>query len=187
MPDMDSLKSKRRRPTSRGGASHPWLTAAGWLLFALGLVGIFLPVLPTTVFWIGAVWCWSRSAPHLTRRILSHPRFGRPVLLFVEQGQMTRQGKWTALAGIAAGFALLHLLTQPPWYVSLSLGLLLALIALWLWQRPEPPILETIQDKPEYTAHSERSNEAEGQREGERARPLPQPPVRGGQNPLTDE
>jgi uncharacterized protein len=125
-------------PTPR--KSRPWLLVTGWILFALGVIGIFLPVMPTTVFWIGAVWCWSRSAPHLTRRILSHPRFGQPVHLFVTHGAMTRSGKWMAIGGIAAGYLLLHLLGQPAWPVSLLLGLTLALVATWLWQRPEPAV-----------------------------------------------
>ncbi len=115
-----------------------WLLAGGWLLFALGLIGILLPVMPTTVFWIGAVWCWSRSAPHLTRRVLAHPRFGEPVQLFLERGEMTRQGKRFALAGMALGYALLHLLGHPDWWVSLPVGLCLILVAAWLWIRPEP-------------------------------------------------
>jgi uncharacterized membrane protein YbaN (DUF454 family) len=118
--------------------ARPWLLVGGWLLFGLGLIGIALPVLPTTVFWIGAVWCWSRSAPQLSRRILSHPRFGQPVHLFIEHGVMTRPGKWMALSGMTIGYLLLHLLSHPDWIVSLSVGLILLLVGVWLWQRPEP-------------------------------------------------
>ncbi len=119
-------------------SARPWLLAGGWLLFAMGLAGIFLPVMPTTVFWIGAVWCWSRSAPHLTRRILSHPRFGQAVQLFIEHGMMTRNGKRMAVFGICSGYLLLHLLGNPLWFVSLLLGMILAATIVWLWRRPEP-------------------------------------------------
>jgi uncharacterized membrane protein YbaN (DUF454 family) len=115
-----------------------WLLVGGWLLFGLGLIGIALPLLPTTVFWIGAVWCWTRSAPQLSRRILSHPRFGQPVYLFIAYGVMTRPGKWMALSGMTVGYALLHLLSHPDWIVSLSVALILLLAGAWLWQRPEP-------------------------------------------------
>jgi uncharacterized membrane protein YbaN (DUF454 family) len=118
--------------------TRPWLLVGGWLLFALGLIGIALPLLPTTVFWIGAVWCWSRSAPRLTNRILSHPRFGQPVSLFIKHGQISRSGKWMALGGMAISYALLQLLSRPNWTVSLWLGLTLVLIIIWLWKRPEP-------------------------------------------------
>jgi uncharacterized membrane protein YbaN (DUF454 family) len=166
MLNMDESKPKPRATETTPGASRPWLIAGGWLLFTLGLVGIFLPVLPTTVFWIGAVWCWSRSAPQLTRRILSHPRFGRPVLLFLEQGQISRHGKWTAAAGMAAGFVLLHLLAEPAWLVSLLVGLSLAVVGLWLWQHPEPVALGQRQDEPPFADNRESSAEAQSQREG---------------------
>jgi uncharacterized membrane protein YbaN (DUF454 family) len=140
MPDVITSKHNHQQDRLTHPTNRPWLLAGGWLLFVLGLIGIALPLLPTTVFWIGAVWCWSRSAPHLTRRILSHPRFGQPVSLFIEKGQMSKSGKWMALGGMAAGFTLLLLINQPGWPISLLLGLTLALIALWLWQRPEPSI-----------------------------------------------
>jgi uncharacterized protein len=136
MMGMQIPKPEPENPRPR--QQRLWLLAAGWLLFALGVIGIALPVMPTTVFWIGAVWCWSRSAPHLTRRILSHPRFGRPVYLFIEYGMMTHRGKWAAIGGISAGYLLMHLLGHPSWPVSLLVGLTLMLIAAWLWQRPEP-------------------------------------------------
>jgi uncharacterized membrane protein YbaN (DUF454 family) len=164
MLDMDILNGKPNDPGP--SASRPWLIAGGWLLFAIGLVGAFLPVLPTTIFWIGAVWCWSRSAPQLTQRILSHPRFGQPVALFLEHGQMTRQGKWLASAGIAIGFALLHLLSEPGWPVSLLVGLTLAVVGLWLWLRPEPTGLKPEESQLSFARNTDRSAEAEGQGEG---------------------
>lgn len=118
--------------------ARPWLMAAGWLLFALGVIGIALPVMPTTVFWIGAVWCWSRSAPRLTRRVLSHPRFGPPVERFLLRGEMTRQAKRAAIGAIAGGYLLLQLLARPGWITATLVAATLLLVALWLWSRPEP-------------------------------------------------
>ncbi len=135
---MNTHKGEIVIPETRNTAVRGGLMALGWLLFALGLIGIFLPVMPTTVFWIGAVWCWSRSAPHLTRRILAHPRFGGPVRLFLERGQMSRQGKGWALSGMALGFVLLQWLGQPGLWLSAGVATVLVLVAAWLWRRPEP-------------------------------------------------
>ena len=48
----------------------------GWLSFALGLIGIFLPLLPTTPFMIFSAWCFARSSKRLHRWLLSQPGIG---------------------------------------------------------------------------------------------------------------
>lgn len=138
MQGMSRSHGNPQPPRDGPGPKKLWLMLCGWILFGLGTVGIALPVMPTTIFWIGAVWCWSRSAPHLTRRILSHPRFGQPVQLFLDQGMMTRSGKWLALAGMTIGFLLLHLISRPDGSVSLLVALTLLAVGTWLWFRPEP-------------------------------------------------
>lgn len=166
MPDMDKPNGKQEQPGTGSRATRLWLIAGGWLLFGLGLVGIFLPVLPTTVFWIGAVWCWSRSSPRLSRYILSHPRFGQPVALFLEKGQISRRGKWTATAGMAAGLALLHLFSEPAWQISLLVALTLALVGLWLWRRPEADAMPPSASELSFIADPETPAGTEGRREG---------------------
>ncbi|MCG8014941.1 MAG: YbaN family protein [Candidatus Thiodiazotropha sp. 'RUGA'] len=136
---MSEAKQADNNSQDMHPVSRDWMQLAGWGLFLLGAVGIVLPLLPTTTFWIGAVWCWSRSAPHLTKRILSHPRFGQPVYLFITHGQISRTGKWMALLGMSVGFAILQIVSSPGWQIDGSLMLLLSLVAIWLWQRPEPP------------------------------------------------
>jgi uncharacterized protein len=49
---------------------------AGWVAVALGGVGIVVPGLPTTVFFIIAAWCFGRSSPRFERWILSLPKIG---------------------------------------------------------------------------------------------------------------
>ncbi len=49
---------------------------AGALALATGIVGIFVPVLPTTPFVLLAAFCLSRSSEPAERWLLNHPRFG---------------------------------------------------------------------------------------------------------------
>jgi len=50
--------------------------AGGWLSLALGFVGLFLPLLPTTPFVLLAALCFSRGSERLYLWLLAQPTFG---------------------------------------------------------------------------------------------------------------
>lgn len=112
---------------------------AGWLSFALGTVGMFVPLLPTTVFWILAVWCWARSCPVLMERVYAHPHFGHGVRQFLEHGVISRRGKQFALGGMSVSYVIFFLAAQPSLLLACIVGGTLAVVALWLATRREMP------------------------------------------------
>lgn len=52
------------------------LLAMGWLSVALGFIGIFVPVLPTTPFLLLAAACFVRSSQRFYNWLVMHPRLG---------------------------------------------------------------------------------------------------------------
>ena len=61
-----------------------FLAALGCLSFVLGVVGIFVPLLPTTPFLLLSAALWVRSSPRLYDWLLAHPCLGRYVRNFRE-------------------------------------------------------------------------------------------------------
>ncbi len=78
-----------------------WL---GHLAVALGVVGVFLPVMPTVVFMIVAAWCYARGNPALKKKLLAHPTFGPPVKDWEEHRAISLRGKVLGIGTIVLGF-----------------------------------------------------------------------------------
>ncbi len=80
------------------------LLCLGWLLVALGAVGIVLPVLPTTPFLLLAAACFSGSSEKAYRFLLKSPLFG-PFIQHYKTGQGVSIGR--KVQAIATLWALL--------------------------------------------------------------------------------
>ena len=55
------------------------LIATGCLFVALGVIGLFLPVMPGVVFLILAAWCFARSSQRFHEALLRNPYLGPQV------------------------------------------------------------------------------------------------------------
>ena len=82
---------------------------SGLSCVAMGGVGVFIPGLPTTVFFIMAAWCFSRSSKRLEQWVLNLPGIGPMVSDFRNGLGMPRRAKVFAISciviavGISAG------------------------------------------------------------------------------------
>ncbi len=92
------------------------LTMIGLISVALGFVGIFVPLLPTTPFLILAVACFVRSSPKLHKWLLNHPWFGDYINNYMSGNGITFKAKvtilftlWTALLLSAIGIDHFHI------------------------------------------------------------------------------
>ncbi|MGV3494172.1 MAG: YbaN family protein [Ramlibacter sp.] len=132
-------------PAPRQELSRParwaFLTLAGVFLL-LGLIGVFVPVMPTVPFLIVAAWAASRSSPRLHDWLMKHPRWGRQLTDWYDYGVVPRKAKWITSV-MMSGSAISMLVIAPhrflPWVLALIAGM--AIVLAWLWRRPEhkPP------------------------------------------------
>lgn len=56
----------------------------GWLCIGLGVLGIFLPLLPTTPFLLLAAGCFLRTSPKTYRWLVRHPKLGKFIISYFE-------------------------------------------------------------------------------------------------------
>lgn len=112
-----------------------WLLAYGSL--GLGAVGIVVPGLPTVPFVLLAAYAAARGSAKLHRWLLAHPQFGPMIRDWQAQGAVSRRSKWLASGMMAACGALLFA-TAPRWWMAATGCAVMAVVAAWLWRRPEP-------------------------------------------------
>lgn len=115
-----------------------WLLRALALLsLCLGILGVFVPGLPTTVFILIAGWAAMRSSPRMHAWLWNHRLFGPMLQNWQAGGFVSRRAKRSAAAMMAVCAAILWLTPTPMW-VRILASTCMAAVLLWLWRRPEP-------------------------------------------------
>ena len=111
----------------------------GWLSFAIGFIGMFLPLLPTVVFWIIAVWLWSRGSPVLMQKVYQNSKYGSQIEAFMLHGVVSRKGKTAAVISMSISYIFFQFFAKPGFMAGIGVAVILSVIALWLISRPEQP------------------------------------------------
>ena len=93
-----------------GGSQTLW-AVGGFLCFALGMVGVVLPILPTTPFILVAAFCFARSSARLNSWFKGTKVYKQVLEGYVTKRSMTLRAKLTILIPVtvllAIGFALM--------------------------------------------------------------------------------
>ncbi len=101
------------------------LVAAGIVSLGLGILGIFLPLLPTTCFLLLSTYCFAKSSPRLHAWLLNHKWLGPRIRLYTEHRSVTKRTKIVALSTLWASIILSAFLIG-----NLIVGAVLVLIAI---------------------------------------------------------
>lgn len=124
-------------PLQRGRAVRTFWLLLGLVLVGIGIIGIVVPLLPTTDFMLLAVPCFARSSPRLEPWLLNHPRFGPALRAWRSERAVPRNAKTMACIGMIIGY-FVFLLHAQNWILSAVIGLFMLLWAVWIVRRPEP-------------------------------------------------
>jgi len=113
-----------------------WLLLA-YLALGLGILGVFLPGLPTTPFILVAAYAAARGSKRLHDRLLAHRTFGPMIRDWQATGAVSRRAKYWAI-GMMAASSLVMFATAPRWWMAATGTGVMGVVAVWLWLRPEP-------------------------------------------------
>ena len=91
------------------------LLAVGWLSVVLGVIGIFVPVLPTTPFLLLAAACFVRSSRRFYHWLVGHKRLGPWIRDYLEGNGIPIKGKVYAIGLMWLSIGLSCYLVPLPW------------------------------------------------------------------------
>lgn len=125
------------RSSQRGRVARAWWLGLGFASVAVGSVGIVVPGLPTTVFFVVAAWCFGRSSPRFEQWVLDLPKVG-PLVRDHRAGLgMPRRAKVAAITTMWAAIAVSSVLVRhQPVVVGAIVALGVAGTAYLCWKVP---------------------------------------------------
>jgi uncharacterized membrane protein YbaN (DUF454 family) len=100
------MTSSQTKPRPINPALRWALMFSGSLATALGVLGIFLPVLPTVPFLLLALACFARSSEQFYNWLLDHAHLGPIIRPYINGQGMTRASKVKAIALVWASISL---------------------------------------------------------------------------------
>jgi uncharacterized membrane protein YbaN (DUF454 family) len=133
---MDDKKVNCQESNSVGQVRYVYLVIA-YAALAVGIAGVFLPLLPATPFLLIAVWAGSRGSQRVHDWIFEQPRFARLINDWREQGAVPLGAKWLASIMMIASYLTL-IWSGASWLLLLGMAIFFSCIGGFLWTRPNP-------------------------------------------------
>ncbi len=133
---MDPHKSSEILPDNLANCTARWvLLAFGWLMVALGMIGVVVPGMPTTVFLIIAVWAFSKCSVRFQHWLWEHKTFGPPIRAWHLHRVIPVKAKVMAAAMMTASFAYVTFFVAEDWVLPALLAAVLVPSSAWILSR----------------------------------------------------
>ena len=112
------------------------LKILGSMSFALGVMGVFLPLLPTTCFILLSAWAFSRSSPRFYRWLYYQSPFANSIQSWQQHKIVPRKVKVIATLSIAFSLVISSVLISSQ-VVLMTLAVGLSVLVAYLWTRED--------------------------------------------------
>lgn len=104
---------------------RPLLFVCGWVAFVLGVIGAFLPILPTTPFLLLAGVCFSRSSPRFHAWLLAMPVFGAAMEDWRLRRVIRPRAKFMCASMLGLSLFFIWAGERPPIFIKIPVSLLM--------------------------------------------------------------
>ena len=137
MPAVPTPEAPPTADVSRHRSVRAAWMAAGFVAVALGGVGVVVPGLPTTGFFVLAAWCFSKSSPRFEQWVLGLPAVGPLVRDHRDGLGMPRRAKVVACSMIVVACTLSAVVGLDQWALRIAVVALGLVGVAWiLWRIP---------------------------------------------------
>ncbi len=135
----------RRTPCRLTGVKESQLTETarkvvlivlGWGFVILGVVGVALPVLPTTPFMLLALWCFARSSERFHDWLYHHRLFGPPLRKWDRYRVIPVSAKVFACTAMSASLIYITFFRPTPGYLIAITAAVMAYGAWFILTKP---------------------------------------------------
>jgi len=111
--------------------------ALGWVAVGLGMIGILLPVLPTTPFMILAAFLFTKGSPRARAWLIEHAHFGPHIRNWEATGAIAPQAKLLAVVTMGIVMVLSLIFGLPVWVLVIQAACM-GPAAIFILTRPDP-------------------------------------------------
>jgi len=134
-PQHAPVETLENRILACPGIRHG-LLAFGALNVVAGTIGLFLPLLPSTVFFLIALWAFSRSSARFHAWLYTHPRLGRLLRDWHAHRMIPLRAKVLAVTTMGGSLLFVTEYIAEDWVLPAGLGAILGLVAAYIVTRP---------------------------------------------------
>ncbi|MBC8037876.1 MAG: YbaN family protein [Rhizobiales bacterium] len=115
---------------------RPFFLGLGWLSVGVGIIGLPIPLFPTTVFLLVAAWAFSKSSPELALKLRNHRLAGPLIRGWQDDGVIPLKAKLMAVSMMAGMLGYLHFGTETPLWAEIVTAAVLIGVSAYIVTRP---------------------------------------------------
>jgi len=121
----------------------------GWVFFILGLIGVLLPVMPTTPFMLLALWGFARSSDKFHNWLYTHRFFGPPLQQWNEHRVIPLIAKVMSVSLMSISFVMMMFFSPLIMWLKLTVAALMLYGAWFILSKPSKPPAKAVNNSTE--------------------------------------